>query len=116
MSLPPASSPGLREFNNFAAVSPDNPTVFEYFRKDLKRPARDAWVVAPSNGFNRIGESGHKNYGEGLGAGVILPKRLLSAALSRGADKKRYEHLLRDNYETPLYAPSLAGRQLQVDE
>ena len=26
-------------FNNFASVSPDNPTVFEYFRKDLKRPA-----------------------------------------------------------------------------
>ena len=103
-------------FNNFAAVSPGNPTVFEYFRKDLKRPARDAWVVAPSNGFNRIGESGHRNYGEGLGAGVILPKRLLSSALSRGADKKRYEHLLRDNYETPLYAPSLAGRQLQLDE
>ncbi len=25
-------------FNNFAAVSPQNPTVFEYFRKDL-RPA-----------------------------------------------------------------------------
>jgi len=103
-------------FNNFAAVSPDNPTVFEYFRKDLKRPARDAWVVAPSNGFNRIGESGNRNYGEGLGAGVILPKRLLSAALSRDADKKRYEHLLRDNYETPLYAPSLAGRQLQLEE
>src|SRR5271156_2752261 len=30
-------------FNNFAAVSPNNPTVFEYFRKDLKRPATDAW-------------------------------------------------------------------------
>jgi hypothetical protein len=42
-------------FNNFAAVSPDNPTVFEYFRKDLKRPATDCWVVAPSNGFARIG-------------------------------------------------------------
>ena len=28
-------------FNNFASVSPDNPTVFEYFRKDLKRPATD---------------------------------------------------------------------------
>ena len=28
-------------FNNFAAVPPDNPTVFEYFRKDLKRPATD---------------------------------------------------------------------------
>jgi hypothetical protein len=60
-------------FNNFAAVPPDNPTVFEYFRKDLKRPATDAWVVAPSNGFVRIGQSGHRNYGQGLGAGVIVP-------------------------------------------
>jgi hypothetical protein len=102
-------------FNNFAAVSPNNPTVFEYFRKDLKRPATDAWVVAPSNGFARIGESGHKLYGAGLGAGVILPKRLLSAALS-AADGARYQHLLRDNYETPLYAPSLAGRQIELDQ
>jgi len=43
-------------FNNFASVPPDYPTVFEYFRKDLKRPASDAWVVAPSNGFNLIGQ------------------------------------------------------------
>jgi hypothetical protein len=103
-------------FNNFAAVSPDHPTVFEYFRRDLKRPATDAWVVAPSNGFARIGESGHKLYGPGLGAGVILPKRLLSAALSSGADSARYQHLLRDNYETPLYAPKLAGRQIELDQ
>jgi hypothetical protein len=103
-------------FNNFAAVSPGNPTVFEYFRKDLKRPATDAWVVAPSNGFARIGESGHKLYGPGLGAGVILPKRLLSAALSASSDGTQYQHLLRDNYETPLYAPSLAGRQIELDQ
>jgi hypothetical protein len=103
-------------FNNFAAVSPDNPTVFEYFRKDLKRPATDAWVVAPSNGFARIGESANRLYGPGLGAGVILPKRLLSAALSSAADGARYQHLLRDNYETPLYAPSLAGHQVELDQ
>lgn len=103
-------------FNNFAAVAPDNPTVFEYFRHDLKRPATDAWVVAPSNGFNRIGESGHKAYGAGLGAGVILPKRLLSAALSAGSDGARYGHLLRDNYETPVYAPSLTGHQIELDQ
>ena len=54
-------------FNNFAAVPPANPTVFEYFRKDLKRPRSDAWVVAPSNGFNRIGESSHPSYGAGIG-------------------------------------------------
>jgi hypothetical protein len=103
-------------FNNFAAVSPDNPTVFEYFRKDLKRPATDCWVVAPSNGFARIGESAHKSFGQGLGAGVILPKRLLSTALSAGADGARYQHLLRDNYETPLYAPTLTGRQIELSQ
>ena len=102
-------------FNNFAAVSPNNPTVFEYFRKDLNRPATDCWVVAPSNGFARIGESAHKSFGPGLGAGVILPKRLLSAALSTGSNAARYQHLLRDNYETPLYAPTLTGRQIELN-
>jgi hypothetical protein len=100
-------------FNNFAAVAPENPTVFEYFRKDLKRPATDAWVVAPSNGFNRIGESGHRSYGAGLGAGVILPKRLLTAALSSGGQVE-YQHLLRDNYETPLYTPELSGSEFEL--
>ena len=101
------------KFNNFAAVAPDNPTVFEYFRRDLKRPPTDAWVIAPSNGFNRIGESNHKLYGAGTGAGVILPKRLLTAALSK-ADGARYDHLLRDNYESPVFAPALGGDQLHL--
>src|SRR5215467_2853668 len=100
-------------FNNFAAVSPESPTVFEYFRKDLKRPASDAWVVAPSNGFNRIGESSHRQYGPGLGARVILPKHLLAATT---AGKKDYEHLLRDNYETPLYAPELSGNPFEMQQ
>src|ERR1051326_8883929 len=68
--------------NNFASLPPEHPTVFEYFRKDLKRPSTDAWVVAPSNGFNRIGESNHRAYGSGLGASVILPKHLLAASMS----------------------------------
>jgi hypothetical protein len=41
-------------FNNFAAVPPEHSTVFEYYRKGLKRPSSDTWVIAPSNGFNRI--------------------------------------------------------------
>src|SRR6266576_1113610 len=90
--------------NNLASLPPEHPTVFEYFRKDLKRPASDAWVVAPSNGFNRIGESSHRSYGPGLGAKVILPKHLLTAATKGSPD---YEHLLRDNYETPFFAPEV---------
>jgi hypothetical protein len=100
--------------NNFASLPPEHPTVFEYFRKDLKRPSSDAWVVAPSNGFNRIGESSHRSYGPGLGARVILPKHLLTAALSGGHSD--YEHLLRDNYETPFYAPELGGSEVELQQ
>jgi hypothetical protein len=99
--------------NNFASLPPESPTVFEYFRKDLKRPASDAWVVAPSNGFNRIGESNNRSFGPGLGAKVILPKYLLSAATSGSAD---YGHLLRDSYETPLFAPELAGNTFELEQ
>src|SRR5947208_5839331 len=100
--------------NNFASLPPENPTIFEYFRKELRRPSSDAWVVAPSNGFNRIGESSNRSYGPGLGARVILPKHLLSAAMAGGnAD---YQHLLRDNYETPFYSPELAGNDFELEQ
>src|SRR6267142_2089405 len=99
--------------NNFASLPPEHPTVFEYFRKDLKRPASDAWVVAPSNGFNRIGESSHRSYGPGQGARVILPKHLLTAATKGTAD---YDHLLRDNYETPFFAPEVVGNEFELEQ
>ena len=100
--------------NNFASLPPEHPTVFEYFRKDLKRPSSDAWVVAPSNGFNRIGESAYRSYGPGMGARVVLPKHLLTAAMS--GSTADYEHLLRDNYETPFYAPQLAGNEFELQQ
>jgi hypothetical protein len=100
--------------NNFSAVPPDHPTVFEYFRKDLNRPPSDAWVIAPSNGFNRIGESDYRTYGAGLGARVVLPKHLLAAAMSSGSTD--YDHLLRDNYETPLYTPQLVGGDFELQQ
>lgn len=101
--------------NNFASLAPEHPTVFEYFRRDLKRPDSDAWVVAPSNGFNRIGASGHRSYGSDFGAGVILPKHLLSAAMSRGGSL-HFDNLLRDNYEAPFYTPNLAGNTFQMHQ
>jgi hypothetical protein len=105
--------------NNFSAVPPEHPTVFEYFRKDLNRPMSNACVVAPSNGFNRIGESDVRGYGPGTGAQVILPKHLLKAASAR-KEMGDLSHLLHDNYETPLYTPHLvggdAGGELQLQQ
>ena len=100
--------------NNFASLPPESPTIFEYFRKELKRPSSDAWVVAPSNGFNRIGESSNRSFGPGFGARVILPKHLLTAAMSGGGPD--YQHLLRDNYETPYYTPELGGSEFELNQ
>jgi hypothetical protein len=100
--------------NNFIAAPPQHPTVFEYFRKDLGRPSSDAWVIAPSVGFERIGESGHAAYGPGLGANVVLPKRLLASAIPAGA-LADYGALLRDNYESPLYRPETADRDIELN-
>ena len=106
-------------FDNFIAQAPPNPTVFEYFRKGLRRPATDAWVIAPSNGFQRIGSSSHRSFGPEYGAGVILPKRLLAAALhgSQSLDVDQLSHLLQDSYEMPLYQPlqSATDRELHLD-
>ncbi|HXJ42471.1 MAG TPA: hypothetical protein VNH18_24535, partial [Bryobacteraceae bacterium] len=101
--------------NNFTGAPPQNPTVFEYFRKDLKRPASDVWVIAPSIGFDRIGESSHRAYGGGLGAGVILPKRLLASVVGPGGHQE-FDHLLHDNYETPLHVPELSRERETVDQ
>ena len=98
--------------NNFSAVPPDHPTIFEYFRKELRRPASDAWVVAPSNGFNRIGESNCRSYG--AGATVILPKHLLKAATVGSG--LHLNHLLIDNYENPLYTPTLEGGEFELNQ
>lgn len=100
--------------NNFASTAPEHPTVFEYFRKELKRPSSDAWVVAPSNGFHRIGESEVRGFGPGQGARVILPKRLLG--LATAGSNADFERLLHDNYETPLYTPALAGGEVELQQ
>ena len=94
--------------NNFAQVPPDHPTVFEYFRRDLHRRPDDAWVIAPSNGFNRIGGSQSRGYGPEYAAQVLLPKHLLAASLSANG-RVDLDHLLRDNYESPLFTPQVAG-------
>ena len=106
-------------FDNFIAQAPPNPTLFEYYRKALRRPATDAWVIAPSNGFQKIGSSSHSGFGPDFGAGVILPKRLLAAVLhdTQPLEGDRLSHLLQDSYEMPLYQPLQSGmdRELHLD-
>jgi hypothetical protein len=102
-------------FDNFADVAPKNPTVFEYFRKGLNRPVNDAWVIAPSNGFNRIGQSDGSLIAPGMGAQVILPKHLLASALGpNSAMSPGLAFLLQDNYENLLFTPPAVQSNLQA--
>jgi hypothetical protein len=100
-------------FNNFADTSPANPTIFEYLRASSHRPATDAWVIAPSNGFHRIGQSSHAGYAQ-QGATVVLPKRMLAKPDGSPAFGG-LSHLLTDNYEAPLEAPSALHSELSTD-
>jgi hypothetical protein len=99
-------------FDNFAPIAPRNPTIFEYYRSDLGKPASDVWVIAPSNGFDHIGESDHALYGKGRGATVVLPKQLLSDASPQGTSA--YDRLLRDNYESPTAVPLEEQRAVSI--
>lgn len=101
-------------FNNFVAQPPPNPTLFEYFRKGLARPETDAWVIAPINGFQQIGQSKHRHFGPSYGAGVILPKRLLSSALGKRGGAEDLSHLLQDSYEAPAYDSPLHVEDLEI--
>ena len=101
-------------FDNFADVAPENPTVFEYFRKGLGRPVNDTWVIAPSNGFNRIGQSAGGTFAPGFGARVVLPKHLLTAALGKtSTNPSGLEFLLQDNYEDMLFTPPSVQNEIQ---
>lgn len=98
-------------FDNFVAQPPAHPTIFEYFRKDLRRPREDAWVIAPGNLFAQMGASRNRRYGPDAGAEVILPKQLLAAALGSltALELDAYPDLLRDNYERPDMAGNPVG-------
>jgi hypothetical protein len=104
-------------FDNFVAQAPAHPTIFEYFRKGLRRPKEDTWAIAPSNLFAHMGASRDRRYGPSAGAELILPKQLLAAALG-GVDVPQldiYPDLLRDNYEMPSNATSQIVTPDQAD-
>ena len=82
-------------FDNFANVAPNHPTVFEYYRKGLGRPANDAWVIAPSNGFNRIGQSNGSRFAPGYGAQVIFAEALAGSSIrSKSSEFGRFQFFI----------------------
>jgi len=103
-------------FNNFSGVAPPHPTLFEYYRKGLRRPSNDAWLISPSSGFRNMGCSTDRQFGPGYGAGVLLPKLLLSAAAPGHASGGGFDNLLRETYEEPHLAAGTPETQAQLEQ
>ena len=103
-------------FNNFSGVAPPHPTLFEYFRKGLKRSSNDAWLISPSSGFRNMGCSTHQGFGAPYGAGVILPKMLLSAAAPDHGNNGGFDNLLRETYEEPQLAAGAPQTDVQLQQ
>ena len=62
--------------------SPSAPTLFEYFRKQLKLDAGETWIVASNKALtDLIGSSSSRGYGPIYGANVVLPKQLMINAV-----------------------------------
>jgi hypothetical protein len=103
-------------FDNFSGVAPPHPTLFEYFRKGLKRPSDDAWLISPSSGFRNMGCGTDSGFGPRYGAGVLLPKLLLSAAAPGQADTGGFDSLLRETYEEPHLAAGAPQAEAQLEQ
>ena len=101
-------------FNNFAAVPPEHPTVFEYFRKDLKRPV----LRCVGRGAQQRLQSHRRKQPPFLRSGTGRARDSAEASADRGDARaaRDYEHLLRDNYETPLYTPQLGGNEFELQQ
>jgi hypothetical protein len=101
-------------FDNFVAQPPSRPTIFEYFRRDLRRPRNDAWVIAPGSLFAQMGASRDRHFGPDLGAETLVPKQLLAAVLGAagGHELESYPGILRDSYEA---LPSGVGANASMD-
>jgi hypothetical protein len=95
--------------------SPTAPTIFEYFRKQLRLDAGEAWIVASNKALtDMIGASSSRGYGPGYGANVVLPKQLMiNAVVSAINEKKNTEfgdrQKVMDEFEAMLQGVNYEG-------
>lgn len=69
--------------DDWGKLPPVTPTVFEHFRKRLRVPRSDTWMVASNKALtSQIGASSASDYGPEYGANVVFPKQLMIAAVA----------------------------------
>lgn len=97
--------------DDWGKLAPTTPTVFEFFRKHLRVPQSDTWVIASNKALTSlIGASSSPEYGPSYGANVVFPKQLMVAAVINALRAGRTRNLGdRTRIETELQAMLNAG-------
>ena len=91
---------------DWGEIPPSAPTLFEYFRQQMRVPPSEAWIVASNKALtNLIGASSAPSYGPAFGANAVLPKQLLIEAVREAIQKGEKHNLAsRANAQAQLEA------------
>ncbi len=97
--------------DDWGKLAPTTPTLFEFFRKQLRVAQSDTWVIASNKALTSlIGASSASEYGPSYGANVVFPKQLMIAAVINALDAGRTGNLAnRGKIESELQAMLEAG-------
>ena len=97
--------------DDWGKLAPTTPTLFEFFRKQLRVAQSDSWVIASNKALTSlIGASSASEYGPPYGANVVFPKQLMIAAVINALDAGRTGNLAnRGRIESELQAMLEAG-------
>lgn len=97
--------------DDWGKFAPATPTLFEFFRKQLRVAQSDAWMIASNKALTSlIGASSAPQYGPSYGANVVFPKQLMVAAVVNALRAGRTGNLAdRARIETELQAMLEAG-------
>jgi len=111
--------------DDFGLERPASPTIFEYYRKELKARATDTWAICTNKSFTMMGSSSHRDFGLPHGANLVLPKQLLLEAVDQVVKKRggegvadresvlrQLEELVSSSYEGLGWTIFKAGREL----
>jgi hypothetical protein len=111
--------------DDFGFQPPAGPTIFEFYRKQARTNAMDAWVIATNKSFATMGSGADRDHGLPFGANVVLPKQLLIEAVQHVVRKKvsqgvadrenvqrQLENILSEGYEGVGWTIFKADRQL----
>lgn len=86
--------------DDWGKLAPTTPTLFEFFRKQLRVAQSDTWVIASNKALtSMIGASSASEYGPPYGANVVFPKQLMIAAVIHALQAGRCRVKLRNRIQ-----------------